>query len=88
MAPAPAMTLNSTYHWAPSAISTMQPQFSEMPEAPSTTTASGKTKLVGKEARTCTTGWAIRLTLGFIPIHAPMGTHTRVEKATSSSTRP
>ena len=58
-----------------------------MCQATNTTVANGNMKLAGKLASTCTIGWAIRVTFGFIPIHTPIGTHTTVATATSTITR-
>ncbi len=77
---APAITLKSTYHWEPSAMSRMQPQLSEMCKARNIAMAKGKTKLVGKEARTWTTGCARRAKRGLKPMATPMGVQTRVLK--------
>ncbi len=88
MADAPAITLNSTYHCEPSAISRMPPQFRLTPVARNTAVTSGNSRFAGKLARTWTTGWANRATRGFIPIHTPTGTHSRLEATRSASTRP
>src|SRR5579863_4278686 len=84
---APAITLNRMYHCAPSAMSTTAPKFSEIPAATNSAVANGNTKLAGKLASTCTTGWARRVIFGFIPIHTPTGTQTTVATAISTTTR-
>ena len=49
--------------------------------------ANGNSRMAGKLARTWTTGWAYRDRLGLIPILTPIGTHKRVDTATTTTTR-
>src|ERR1700760_1451303 len=71
IAEAPAMTLNRMYHWAPRLISRIPPKFRLIPVLIRARVANGNRKLAGKLASTWTTGWAYRVTLGFIPIQTP-----------------
>jgi hypothetical protein len=41
--------------------------------------AKGKSRMAGKLASTCTTGWAKRDSFGLIPIFTPTGTQMSVE---------
>ncbi len=82
------MTLNRMYHWAPRDISRMPPQFRLIPVATSTVVMIGNRKFAGKLARTCTSGWASLDTLGFSPIHTPIGTQITVATTTRTTTRP
>ena len=87
IAEAPAMTLNRMYHCAPSAIRKMPPMSRLTPVAMSSSVKNGNRKLAGKLASTCTTGCANRVTLGFIPIHTPIGTQISVATSTRTTTR-
>jgi hypothetical protein len=87
MAEAPAITLNRMYHCDPRAMSKMPPKFSDTPAAMKNAAANGNTKLAGNEASTCTTGWASRDTLGFIPIHTPTGTQITLATTSNTTTR-
>ena len=43
--------------------------------------------MAGKLARTCTTGWAKRDSLGLMPIFTPTGTQMSVEMISRTTTR-
>ena len=48
--------------------------------------ANGNSRMAGKLASTCTTGWAKRDSLGLIPIFTPIGTQISVSTTTTTTT--
>ena len=56
------------------------------PEVDEDQRGKGNSRMAGKLARTCTTGWAKRDSFGLIPIFTPMGTQMSVEMVSRTTT--
>ena len=84
---APAMALKRMYHWAPSAISRIEPQPIGIWKRTKKRVAKGKMKLAGNEARNCTSGCSSRARRGWKPIATPIGVQIRLASTSSSDTR-
>src|SRR5512133_2510664 len=87
MAWAPAMMLNSRYHWVDSTISSTQLTPSPMPRELNSRMSDAKIREEGKEAATCTTDCRRRDHFGDMPIHRPTGRVQSVARNVDRSTR-